>query len=116
MVCDQHEGGEQGEDEGEDEGGEGEEGEDEGEDEAGDRGREILYAYSFSAPYPDLTRGQVEYGGCGGGARYLTVVQAGVVPGKEGVDEVGVDGVEEEEEEVVEEEEGEVGQEESVDV
>lgn len=115
MVCDQHEGGEEGEEhEGEDEGEE--EGEDEGEDEAGDRGREILYAYSFSAPYPDLTRGQVEYGGCGGGARHLTVVQAGVVPGKEGVDEVGVDGVEEEEEVVVVEEEGEVGQEESVDV
>lgn len=67
------------------------------------RGRdEVLYAYSFSAPYPDLTREQgVDGGGGGGGeARYLTVVQAGVVPGKED----GVDG------------EGEVGQEESVDV
>lgn len=67
------------------------------------RGRdEVLYAYSFSAPYPDLTREQgVDGGGGGGGgeARYLTVVQAGVVPGKED----GVDG-------------GEVGQEESVDV
>lgn len=65
------------------------------------RGRdEVLYAYSFSAPYPDLTREQgVDGGGGGGEARYLTVVQAGVVPGKED----GVDG-------------GEVGQEESVDV
>lgn len=67
------------------------------------RGRdEVLYAYSFSAPYPDLTREQgVDGGGGGGGgeARYLTVVQAGVVPGKED----GVGG-------------GEVGQEESVDV
>lgn len=116
MVCDQHEGGEEGEEhEGEDEGEDEDEEEEDGEDEAGDCGRETLYAYSLSAPYPDLTRGQVEYGGCGGGARYLTVVQAGVVPGKEGVDEVGVDGVEGEEE-VVEEEEGEVGQEESVDV
>lgn len=66
------------------------------------RGREeVSYAYSFSAPYPDLTRGQVEDGG-GGGVRYLTVVRAGVVPWKVGVDE--------------EEGEGAAGREESVHV
>lgn len=95
VVYDQHGGG-----------GEDEDGEEDGvprmgvKEEAGDRGREILYAYSFSAPYPNLTREREEDGGGGGGARYLAVVQAGVVPGKEGVDEEE----EEEEEEVGQEE------------
>lgn len=102
VVYDQHGGG-----------GEDEDGEEDGvprmgvKEEAGDRGREILYAYSFSAPYPNLTREREEDGGGGGGARYLAVVQAGVVPGKEGVDEEG---------EEEEEEEEEVGQEEWVHV
>lgn len=102
VVYDQHGGG-----------GEGEDGEEDGgprmgvKEEAGDRGREILYAYSFSAPYPNLTREREEDGGGAGGARYLAVVQAGVVPGKEGVDEEG---------EEEEEEEEEVGQEEWVHV
>lgn len=102
VVYDQHGGG-----------GEDEDGEEDGvprmgvKEEAGDRGREILYAYSFSAPYPNLTREREEDGGGAGGARYLAVVQAGVVPGKEGVDEEG---------EEEEEEEEEVGQEEWVHV
>lgn len=93
VVYDQHEGGDGDEDEEED-----------GvprmgvKEEAGDRGREILYAYSFSAPYPNLTREREEDGGGAGGARYLAVVQAGVVPGKEGVDEEEGEGEEEEEE------------------
>lgn len=97
VVYDQHGGG--------GEGGDGDEdGEEDGvprmgvKEEAGDRGREILYAYSFSAPYPNLIREREEDGGGAGGARYLAVVQAGVVPGKEGVDEEEGEGEEEEEE------------------